>query len=152
MLAGREILGFIDAILVFDSHALQALFLIGLHDQPAQHIAVETANRRRRDHSLGCAAGAHHCVYAGSDDCSRDSGRKITVANQSNASARRPDIRDQLFMARTIEHHHHQVVHIAVQPTRDVLEIVGNGRIQINGVLAGWPHHDFFHVAVRRVE
>jgi hypothetical protein len=91
-------------------------------------------------------------VYAGSDDRGRDSGRKIAVANQSNASACRADIGDQFFVARPIEHHHHQVVHFAIQPPRDVLEIVGSGSVQINGVFARWTDHDFFHVAIGCVE
>src|ERR1700678_164786 len=55
LLAGSEVFSLIDTILVFDSHASQALFLIGLHDQTAEHVSVEAADRCGGDHAFGSA-------------------------------------------------------------------------------------------------
>ena len=100
-LAGREILRAVDLLEVGDAHRAAALFVLGLaDDEPREDLAVQAAHRRRGQHALRRAAGAHHGVDAGPDDRGRDAGRQIAVANQADARAGRADVGDQLLVAR----------------------------------------------------
>ena len=80
------------------------------------------------------------------------SGRKIAVPNEPNARAGGPDIGDQLLMARTVEYDDDEVFDVAVQTFGDVLQVLGDRRVEFHGVLAGGADHDFFHVAVGSVQ
>src|SRR5579872_498954 len=53
LLARREVFGFVDSILVFNPHAFEAFFLIGLYDQASEHIAVEAAHGRSSNYAFG---------------------------------------------------------------------------------------------------
>src|ERR1700678_4039726 len=60
LFAGGEILGLVDAILVFHSHARQSLFLLRLYHETPEHIPVKAANGRRGDHTFRCPRRTHH--------------------------------------------------------------------------------------------
>src|SRR5215471_2763554 len=78
LVAGGEILGFVNTVLVLNAHPGDALLEFGLvdHETP-EHVAVQTANGGGRDHPFGSAAGSHDAVDARADDGSRDAGGKI---------------------------------------------------------------------------
>src|SRR6202008_2775781 len=149
---GGEVFGLIDAVLIFDAHAGQALLLFGLHDQTAEHIAVETANGSRRDHPLGSATRAHDCVHAGANDGRGDSGGKVAVTDQANARPCRSDIGNQLFMTRTVEHDDDQIFDVTIQTPGNVFKIVSHRSIEFDSVLARRADYDFFHVAVGSIQ
>jgi hypothetical protein len=69
-----------------------------------------------------------------------------------NASSCRAYVGNQFLVARTVEHHHHQVFHLAIQPAGNVLQVVGYGCIEIHSVLARRADNNFVHVAIGRVE
>ena len=52
LLARRQIFGFVDTVLIFDSHALQALFLFRLNDEAPKHVSIQAANSGRSDHAF----------------------------------------------------------------------------------------------------
>ena len=53
LLAGRQLLGNVDLVFILDAHACDALFQGGRIDhEPAFHIAVKAANRRRRHNAF----------------------------------------------------------------------------------------------------
>jgi hypothetical protein len=81
-----------------------------------------------------------------------DAGRKIAIGDQPDTRAGFADIGDQLLVARAVEHYHDQVVHTAREAARNGFEVMLDGRLQIDGALGGRPHHDFFHVAIGRVQ
>ena len=87
-------------------------------------------------------------MHAGSSDRRRDPRGQVAIADQLNARSGLPDIGDQLFVTRAVEHHHHQVVHAAMQAASNVLQVVGNGSVQFYRILARRPHDDLFHIAV----
>ena len=55
-------------------------------------------------------------------------------------------------MTRTVEHHDHQIFDIPIQAPGNVLEVVRDRSVQIDGVLTGRAHHDFVHVAIGSIE
>src|SRR5262249_15860974 len=104
LFAGREIFGFVDAVLVFDAHALRALFLVWFHNQAPEHVAIQAADGSRSNYAFGCATGSHDRVYASPDDGGGDAGREIAVADEPDAGPGRADVGNQLFVARAVEH------------------------------------------------
>src|SRR6266478_9062713 len=111
LLAGSKIFGFVDTVLVFDSHLANAFLQFGLVDDEASlHIAVEAADGGCSDDALGRSAGSHNGMNSRSDDGGSDSGRKIAIANQLDARARFANIGDELFVARTVQHYDHKVI------------------------------------------
>ncbi len=91
-------------------------------------------------------------MHARADDRRRDARGKVAVADQFDASPGLANVGNQFFVTRAVEHDHDQVVDAPLQATGDVLEVVGDRGIQIDRVLAGRPDHDFFHVAVGRIQ
>ena len=89
---------------------------------------------------------------SGSRHRRRDARREVAIRDQANARARLADIGDQLLVARPVEDHDHQVVHPALQPPRDGLQILLDRRIQIHRAFGGRADDDLLHVAVRRVQ
>src|ERR1700688_920623 len=81
-----------------------------------------------------------------------DAGGKVAIANQPNTGAGGTNIGNQLFVARAIENNYYQIFHIAFEPSCDVLQIVGHGRVEFDGIFAGGSDDDFLHVAVGSVE
>ena len=55
-------------------------------------------------------------------------------------------------MPRTVEHDYNQILNITFQSPRDIFQIMRDGRVQINGILAGGADDNFVHVAVGCVE
>src|SRR5208283_5341655 len=153
LLAWRQVFGFINLVLVFDAHLGNALFQFRLVDyQPALHVSVQAANRRRRDYALRRAARAHHRVHSGSDHGRGDASRQIAVADQPDARARLADIGDQFFVPWPVEHDHYQIFHAAMHSPRNVFEIDMYRRVEFHGVLARRSDNDLFHVAVRSMQ
>ena len=100
--AGGQLGRRIDALEVGDAHRAAALFVLRLgDDQPGVDLAAEAAHRGGRQHAFGRAARAHHRVHARSFHGGGNARRQIAVADQPDARARRADVRDQLFVARS---------------------------------------------------
>src|SRR5206468_4245843 len=60
LLAGSKIFGSVDLAFVFNSHARDALFEFWLVDyQTAEHVAIETSDSSRCDHTFGRSARTH---------------------------------------------------------------------------------------------
>src|SRR5262249_32773577 len=91
-------------------------------------------------------------VNAGADDSRCDAGGQIAIADQTNARASSTNIADQLLVARTIQNDYNQVFDLAIQPAGDRFEVVLNGRINVDHALARGTDHNFFHVAVGRIQ
>ena len=118
LLPGREILRAIDLLEVGDAHRAAALLVLGLADDEAREdLAVQAAHRGGRQHAFGRAARAHHGVDARPDHRRRDAGREIAVADQADARAGRADVRDQLLVARPVEHDDDEIVDVAAEGT-----------------------------------
>ena len=144
LLAGREILRAVDLLEVGDAHRAAALLVLGLaDDEPREDLAVQAAHRRRRQHALGRAAGAHHRVHAGADDRRRDAGRQIAVANQPDARAGRADVGDELLVARPVEHDDDEVVDLAAEAVGDRLQVVGDRRVEADASFELGPTTSF---------
>src|SRR5439155_24068138 len=77
-----------------------------------------------------------------------DPSREVAVAAESDARASSANFCHQLFVARTVEDDHDQVLHISIQPPCYVFQMVGNRRIHLDRVLTGWSDHNLFQVAV----
>src|SRR6476646_3521551 len=81
--AGRQIIGHVDAVLVSVAHPTPALALLGVAvPEPGLDLATETAQGPGRDDALGRAADAHDGVDTRTRDRTRDRGRQVTVADQ----------------------------------------------------------------------
>src|SRR5580704_11986468 len=74
LLAGSEVFCFVNSVLIFDAHAGEALFLLRLYHQAAEHVAVEAADGGGGNHAFRRAARAHDGVDAGADYGSRNAG------------------------------------------------------------------------------
>ena len=59
-------------------------------NQPAQDLAIQTAQRRCGEDAFGRAARPHHGVNARAADGGRDAGRQVAIGDQANARARSP--------------------------------------------------------------
>src|SRR5205085_8922437 len=116
------------------------------------HIAIQAADCGGSDHPFGRAARAHDRVHACADNSGRDTGGEIAVADQANACTSGANISNQLFVAWAVEHDHDEVFDVALHSLRDIFQIVGDGSVKIDCVLAGRSDNDFFHVAVGSVE
>src|ERR1700677_663229 len=92
LLAGSEIFSLVDSVLIFHPHAGETLFLVGLHHQAPEHVAVEAADGGGSYHAFRSSAGTHDGMYAGADDGSGDAGGEITIADEADASAGRANI------------------------------------------------------------
>src|SRR5258706_8836032 len=153
LLAGSQIFGFVDPVLVLDPHLSDAFFQFGLvDDQASLHVAVETTNGGCGDDTLGRSARSHNHVNAGSDDGGCNAGRKIPIADEFYARARLADVGDESFVTRTVEHHDHQIVHAAMHAASDVSQVIGDWGIELDCILARRPDDNFLHVAVRRMQ
>src|SRR5690349_2292249 len=137
LLARRQVLGLVDAMLVLDAHLGNALFQLRLvDDEPPQHIAVQAANGGGGDDSFGRSAGAHDAMHASADDRGRDAGGEVAVADELDAGAGLANVRNELLVAGTVEHNDYQVINSALQPASNILQIVGHGGVEIYRVLA----------------
>src|SRR4051794_14575438 len=100
--AGREIPRSVDPLEILDAHRAAALFVLRLvDDEPREDFTVQAAHRRGRQHAFRRAAGAHHRVDSRADHSRRDAGRKIAVADQTDAGAGGANVVDQLLVPRS---------------------------------------------------
>src|SRR5271163_148314 len=68
-LAGRELVGFVDALRVFNSHLGDAFVVLGFgNDKTRENFTIEATQSCRGEDALWRAAGAHDGVDAGADD------------------------------------------------------------------------------------
>src|SRR6267143_2274185 len=152
-LAGRQVLGVVDALRIRYAHFCQTFCVLRFaHHQPRQNLPVQATQRRRRQHAFRRAARAHHRMHSRPDDRGRNSRREVAVADQPDARPRRANIRDNLFVPRPVQNHHHEILNISLQPLCDRLQVVGHRSIQVDRPLARRPHHQLFHVQVRRMQ
>ena len=91
-------------------------------------------------------------MHARADDRRDDGGREVAVADQTNARAGRADVGDQLLVARPIEHHDDEIVHLAVERPGNRLQVVGNRRVDVDRVLRGRRDDELLHVEIGRME
>ena len=103
-------------------------------------------------HTFRRAARTHHGMNACAAHGRRNSRSQVAIADQLDARARPANLVDQILVARPIQHDHYQVLDVAMQSLGDHPEIDRRRGIQIHRALAGRADHDFFHVAVRRVQ
>src|SRR4051812_22437154 len=151
--AGREVLGGVDAGRIRNAHGAAPLFVLRLVDhESCENLAVQAAHRGGSEHAFRRAAGAHHRVYARADDRGRDTGRQVTVADQSDPRAGRADIGDQLLVPRTIEHDDDEVLDVAAERLRDRGEVFRRRRVKADGGLRARADDQLFHVEIRRME
>ena len=79
-------------------HRAAPLLVLRLVDDETRiDLTVETPHRRGGQHTFGRASDPHHRVHAASHDRRRDAGRKVAVANQPDARARRANLVDELL-------------------------------------------------------
>src|SRR6185437_4874891 len=153
LLAGRQVLGFVNLVFVFDAHAGDALFQFRFVDhQASQHVSIQAANGGGCDHPFRSSARAHDRVDAGPNDGGCDSSRQVTIADQPDSRSRLAYLGNQLLVPWPVEHDDDQVFHVAVHAFGNVLQVVDHGRINVHCALAGRADHDLFHVAVRRIQ
>src|SRR6185503_12006891 len=95
-------------------------------------LAVEAAHRGGGEHAFGRAPGPHHRVHSGPHHGGGDPGREVAVTNKADARARFSDIGDEPFVTRTVEHDHHEVVHLAVERLGDDLQVVLDGGVDVD--------------------
>ena len=122
------------------------------HHQPRKNLPVQAAQRRRCQHAFRRASRTHHGVYAGAHHRHGYSRREVAIANQSDARARRAYLFNQLFVPRPVQHDHDEIFDVAVQPLGNRFQVVSHRCIQIHRAFARRPHHQFFHVQIRRVQ
>src|SRR5690349_8106952 len=120
MAADGQVAGRINAFGVLDPHFGDALGEFGrVDDEASDHLAMQAAHGCGSKHTFGSTPDAHHRMHAISANGDGYSGREITVANQADTCAGAPDIRDQLTVARPIEHDDGQIRDVAVEAARD---------------------------------
>ena len=96
VLARCKVPGLVDALEVGDAHgAATRLMLRRVHDEAGKDLAAEAADRRGRQHALGCAAGTHHRVDPAADHGGCDAGRQVAVADQPDAGTSGANLLDQ---------------------------------------------------------
>src|SRR6201999_1197563 len=102
------ILDAVDKTRILDAHLGGTLaFLLAVEDRPALHLAADTAQRHRRQHAFGRAAGADIHVDAGIIGVGAvDHARHVTIGNETHRSAGRAYAVDDIGVTRTIEHQH----------------------------------------------
>ena len=66
--------------------------------------------------------------------------------------SRLANVGNQLLVPRPVEHDDDQVFDVAVHAFGNVLQIVDHRRVEVHRAFAGRADHDFFHVAVRRIQ
>src|SRR5579864_404617 len=91
-------------------------------------------------------------MHTRADDGGRDTRGKIAVTDELDARAGLANVGDELLVAWTIEDDDDEVIHTALEAACDVLQVVRDGGVEIDGMLAGWADDDFVHVAIGRVE
>src|SRR5579864_7020423 len=149
LLAGREVFSLVDPVFVFNAHARDALFEFGLIDHQASlHVSIQAAYGGGGNHTFGRSAGAHHRVHSRTDDGCGNAGRKVAIADQADAGAGGANVGNQLFVARTVQHHYHKVFDIAVQALRNVFQVVDHRSIELDRTLAGGADDNLLHVAI----
>ena len=143
----------VDAMGVGDPHALDALFEFRRVDhKPAQHLAVKTAHRSRRDHALRRAANAHDRMNARPANGDGYTRRQVAIADQSNAGTRFANLPDQLLVTRPVQDDDGEVVHVAVECACDALQVFRHRQVKVDLAPAGRADDDLFHVAVGGVQ
>ena len=65
-----------------------------------------------------------------------DAGREVAVADEPDARARLADVGDEPLVARPVEDDDHEVVDLAVERLRDRLQVVLDGRVDVDLALA----------------
>ena len=86
------------------------------------------------------------------DHGGRDGRGQVSVADQSNPRAGGANLGDQRLVPLALEHDDDEIMDIPVEAPRDLAQVVGHRRIEIDRVLRLRPHDQLLHVDVRRVE
>src|SRR5262249_32802798 len=137
VVAGSQVFGGIDALFVLDAHFRHALFQLRcVNDQAGQDFAVQAAHGGGGGDTFRRGADAPPRVHTCADHGGGNAGGKIAIGDQTNASPGFADAVNQFLMARTVQHHHHKIFHVPVEPPGDSLEILFRRRVQVHHVFA----------------
>src|SRR5256714_1295838 len=164
--AGREVVRVVDLVRVADAHLLQArepllggrdLGLVNaqafvVEDEACLNLPVQTLHGRGCEHAFGRAADAHQGVYVRAGDRRRYPRGEVAVADEPDARARLTHVLYELPVARAVEDDDGQVFDVAAKPARDGLEVVLDGRVNVNRAARRRPDDDLVHVDVGRVQ
>ena len=153
ILARRQVGSPINLLRILDAHFFHPpLHRFVTNHQPPQHLAVEAAHGGGRDYAFRRPADSHHRVNARAPYSSGNPGRQVAIADQPDARAGFANGSDQTLMTRTIQHHHDEIIDIAIQPLGDRFEIIRRRSIQVERALASRPGDDLLHVAIRGMQ
>ena len=120
VLARREVLGRVDALLVAVAHRRAARpLLVAAVAEAGLDLAAEAAQRGGRQDALRRAADAHDGVDAGALDRAADRGRQVAVGDELDPRPGPPDLLDQGVVARPLEDDDGDVVDAAPERRRD---------------------------------
>ena len=127
LLPWRKVISVVNLVRILNAHGCEPVqhfiarwYLVFINSktirieyEPRLYLAVQTLHRRRRDNSLRRAADSHQRVNVCPGDRGRNTCRKVTIRNQTNASTCGSHVRNQFFVSRTIEHNHREVFNVA---------------------------------------
>src|SRR4051794_25273607 len=104
VVAGREVFGDVDAVLVAVAHPRPAFALIVIAiSEAGLDLAAEAAQRRGGDDALGRTARAHDGVDAGARNSTGDRRGQIAVTDELDPRAGLADLGDERLVALALE-------------------------------------------------
>ena len=112
-----------------------ALFLIA-RPHFALHLAAETFDPRRRQHSFGRTADAHVKIDIGFGKGGRHCRGDVSIADHPQRRTARANLFDDFLVARAVEHHHDHVLDAFVHRARHDRECFSNGCVEVERVAA----------------
>ena len=131
--------------------ALALRFLL-VH-QTSLHLAADAAQRRRRQHALGGAAGAEIDIDQRLGLRGGDHPRHVAVAYQHDPRARFPRLGDQFFVPVAVQDAGHQVGHRAFLRPCQVAQIGFHRIVEVDDTFRqSAAHRDLVHVDVGGME
>ena len=128
--------------------------LLAVEDQPALHLAADAAQRGRRQHAFGRAAGADIHVDAGIVGIgAMDHARHVAVGDQAHRGPGAADGGNDIGVARTVEHQHGDRGGIDALRLGQPANIVGGRRVELDDALVvTGTDRDLLHVDVGRMQ
>ncbi len=129
---------------------------LGLHARPllliarpdfALDLATDAFQGCCGQHGFRCATSTQQHIDAGVVfHRGHDSRENIAIGNQANARAGLADLLDHCGMARAIQDHNGDIVNARITRFGDIVQVVRNGRVDIDQASGSGTNGDFFHV------